>query len=104
MKIRLLVVTAILFLSSCSEKDKDQLTSSNSLINTSHLDALYEDITVEGKSMGIIHIYSNYPDYEWIGDDDEGIACIDDAARATIFYLKNYQLNNDIASLTKVKQ
>ena len=72
MKIKFLVVTAILFLTSCSEKDSVQLTSTNSLINTSHLDSLYEEINVEGKSMGIIHIYSNYPDYKWIGDDDEG--------------------------------
>lgn len=104
MKIKFLVVTAILFLTSCSEKDSVQLTSTNSLINTSHLDSLYEEINVEGKSMGIIHIYSNYPDYKWIGDDDEGIACVDDAARATIFYLRNYQSNNDTASLTKAKQ
>ena len=40
--------------------------------------------------MAIIHIYSNYPDYAYVGDDDEGIACIDDAARAAIFYLEYY--------------
>ena len=103
MKIKFLVIAAILFLSSCSGEDRDQLTLKNSLINTSHLDTLYEEINIEGKTMGIIHIYSNYPDYKWIGDDDEGIACVDDAARATIFYLRNYKLNEDTTSLAKAK-
>ena len=51
--------------------------------------------------MAIIHIYSNYPDYAYVGDDDEGIACIDDAARAAIFYLEYYKAYNDTASLNK---
>ncbi|MFC2134702.1 hypothetical protein ACFLTH_08810 [Bacteroidota bacterium] len=72
-----------------------------SLVNTSHLDELYEEIEFDGKTVGIIHIYSNYPDYGWIGDDDEGIACIDDVARATVFYLKNYEATGDEASLDK---
>jgi hypothetical protein len=72
-------------------------------VNTSHLDFLYEDIVVNGKEMGIIHIYSNYPDYNWIGDDDEGIACVDDAARAAVFYLKHYQFTNTSESLAKAK-
>ena len=75
----------------------------SNLINTSHLDFLYEEIKVEDKQMGVIHIYSNYPDYKWIGDDDEGIACVDDAARAAVFYLKYYQFKNDSASLRKAK-
>lgn len=51
--------------------------------------------------MAIIHIYSNYPDYAYVGDDDEGIACIDDAARAAIFYLEYYKAYNDSNSLNK---
>ena len=51
--------------------------------------------------MGIIHIYSNYPDYKWIGDDDEGIACVDDAARAALFYMKYYNLTSDTDSFEK---
>jgi len=51
--------------------------------------------------MGIIHIYSNYPDYKWVGDEDEGIACVDDAARAAVFYLRNYQSKKDTNSLKK---
>lgn len=75
--------------------------NSSSLVNTSHIDFLFEKIDVNGKEMGIIHIYSNYPDYKWIGDDDEGIACVDDAARASVFYLKHYLLTSGETALDK---
>ncbi len=51
--------------------------------------------------MAIIHIYSNAPDYEYVGDEDEGIACVDDAARAAIFYFDFYKAYNDSTSLNK---
>lgn len=54
--------------------------------------------------MAIIHIYSNYPEYKWVGDDDEGIACVDDAARAVLFYLKLYESRNNEESLNKAKK
>ena len=84
---------------SCAQTNEKHLN----LISTSHLDSLYEDITVDNKAMGIIHIYSDYPDYKWIGDDDEGIACVDDAARAAVFYLNYYQFKNDDKILKKAK-
>ncbi|NOX67504.1 MAG: hypothetical protein GXO85_17295 [Chlorobi bacterium] len=74
------------------------------MINTSHLDYLYEEIKVSGKSMGIIHIYSNYPDYKWIDDADEGIACVDDAARAAQFYMKHFNLTSKETSYKKTKK
>lgn len=83
---------------------QDAGNKSYSLINTSHLDFLYEDIKLNGKSMAIIHIYSNYPEYKWVGDDDEGIACVDDAARAAFFYLKLYESRNNEESLNKAKK
>jgi hypothetical protein len=83
---------------------KSQTSDSlNSIINTTHLDFLYEDIKVDDREMGIIHIYSNYPEYEWIGDDDEGIACVDDAARAAVFYLKYHQASGNKETLRKAK-
>src|SRR4030095_1030710 len=59
-------------------------------VNTTHLDQLYEEKNVEGHAVGIVHIYSEYPDYHWVGDNDEGIACVDDASRASVFYLRQY--------------
>src|SRR3972149_12236392 len=70
-------------------------------VNKAHLDYLYEEIQIDGKEMAVIHIYSNYPDYAYVGDDDEGIACIDDAARAENFYLEYYKAYNDSTSLSQ---
>lgn len=78
-----------------------QQTDNTSLINMSHLDYLYEDIEIEGKPMGIIHIYSNYPDYKWIDDSDEGTACVDDGARAAVFYLKFSKETGNTESIRK---
>lgn len=73
------------------------------LINTSHLDALYDQLVVGGDTVGIAHIYSEYPDYHMVGDADEGIACVDDASRAAIFYLRHYQRTSSAEHLRKGK-
>ncbi|PIP79057.1 MAG: hypothetical protein COW85_02420, partial [Ignavibacteria bacterium CG22_combo_CG10-13_8_21_14_all_37_15] len=70
-------------------------------VNKSHLDYLYKEIEVNGRQMAVIHIYSNAPDYKFIDDEDEGYACVDDAARAAIFYLEYFRVNNDSSSLIK---
>ncbi len=74
---------------------------SDFLVNKSHLDYLYKEIVVDGKEMAVIHIYCNAPDYKYVGDDDEGYACVDDAARAAIFYLEYFKAFNDSSSLHK---
>ncbi|MEJ2194921.1 MAG: hypothetical protein P8X73_08705, partial [Ignavibacteriaceae bacterium] len=82
----------------CSEISDSQTTF---IVNKSHLDYLYKEIKINGKQMAVIHIYSNAPDYKYVGDDDEGFACVDDAARAAIFYLEYYKAYNDSSSLHK---
>ncbi|MDQ3015670.1 MAG: hypothetical protein M3R25_02970 [Bacteroidota bacterium] len=94
--------STILIFSQCKKPVEEKVISPLS-INTEHLDALYQEIEVEGDSVGIIHIYSEYPDYKWKGDDDEGIACVDDASRAAIFYMRQYQLSHDPEHLRKGK-
>jgi hypothetical protein len=74
-----------------------------SLVNLSHIDHLYQKININGKEMGIIHIYSNYPDYKYADAADEGIACVDDIARADIFYMQYYRIKNDSAVYAKIK-
>lgn len=74
------------------------------LVNATHLDALYQKITVADKTeLGLIHIYSEYPDYRWVKDPIEGVSAIDDVARAVVFYQRQYQLNGSAADLAKVK-
>lgn len=82
-------ITVLLF-SHCTPKLQNTGTTLP-LVNTAHLDALYEKKKVAGRDVGIIHIYSEYPGYQWVGDQDEGIACVDDASRAAVFYLRQYK-------------
>ncbi len=77
---------------------------SNSLVNPNHLDSLYQEIEIDNKVMGIIHIYSEYPEYKWVGDDDEGISCVDDVARAAVFYLQSSERNGEHEYLQKAEK
>ena len=43
-------------------------------INLAHLNGLSQEVTIDGKQMLIIHIYSEYPDYKWVDAPGEGIA------------------------------
>jgi hypothetical protein len=52
----------------------------------------------------IIHIYADYPDYKWVEATGEGIACVDDVARAAVFYLRHYQYVKEEASLSKARK
>lgn len=78
--------------------------SASSIGVTSHLDSLYEERAV-GKSIpiGYFHIYSDSPDYKPVEAAGEGIACVDDAARAGEVYLKLYQLTGRKHFLSKVR-
>ncbi len=78
----------------------------SSLVNFQHLEHLTEEIVFLGDTVNIVHVYSNYPDYHWVDAKEsgiEGIACVDDAARAAVLYLRNYQLTQDEQSLDRAK-
>lgn len=69
--------------------------------NLDHLDAISEDVVLHGDTLRFVHIYAEPgPDGTWVfvGDDDEGFACVDDAARAAVVYLRHYQLTGDESS------
>jgi len=82
-------------------KSPEPKPTATTQINTAHLDALYAERKVGNDSVGIIHIYSEYPDYHLVGDADEGDACVDDASRAAIFYLRQYAVSEDSENLRK---
>lgn len=100
---RFLLMILILSLRASITFAQDGNDADTSLINTSHLDHLYEKITVDGKDLGIIHIYADAPDYKWTDAPGEGAACVDDVARAAIFYLRYHLASNDSTSLVKVR-
>ena len=71
----------------------------NLLVNFNHLEKLSEIISFQGDSVGIVHIYSEFPDYKWVDAHGEGIACVDDVARAAVLRLKHYEMTQDKNSL-----
>ncbi|HTK80917.1 MAG TPA: hypothetical protein VL633_01360 [Bacteroidota bacterium] len=82
------------------------LAPGQGLVNFAHLRHLTERIAWNGDSVGIVHVYANYPGYEWVDAKEsgpEGIACVDDAARAAVVYLRHYELTKSPQSLTEAK-
>ena len=83
------IITA-LSLSACNNQDRDNV---HNLVNIDHLKHLYAEVTLEnGKEVGVINIYSEYPDYTYTIEPNEGFSCVDDVARALVFlsaYTKN---------------
>ncbi|PWK06658.1 hypothetical protein [Tumebacillus permanentifrigoris] len=73
-------------------------------INMKHLNDLNEDVTVGGTDMLLTHVYSEYPDYKWVDASGEGVACVDDVARAAVVYLNQYEQTRDIRSLKSAKK
>lgn len=74
--------------------------------NFSHLRHLTEAITLGGDSVDIVHVYANYPDYRWLEAADagtEGVACVDDAARAAVLYLRHFEFTRSEESLTRAR-
>ena len=72
-----------------------------SIVNFSHLDHLMQDIQLGDQKVSIVHIYADYPSYAWTDAGDEGISCVDDAARATIVFLKDFEFRRDSSSLSR---
>lgn len=71
------------------------------LVNLAHLDHLYQEVRWGAERVGLVALYAEAPDYEVVGDDDEGFACVDDAARALQVYLRHHQATGSPSSLRK---
>lgn len=74
-----------------------------SLINTQHLDHLYQEIEIDSLKLGTIWIYSDAPDYKLVADKDEGYTCVDDVSRALVFYCRQYSVHPLHDYLVKIK-
>jgi hypothetical protein len=101
------IVLALVFgLSGCSSETSTvrQPEEYRSMVNTDHLDRLGEDVISDSGPVRIIHIYSEAPDYHWVGDDDEGVAAVDDAARAAVFYLRHFDATGEETSRRKAER
>jgi len=79
---------------------------SSSLVNFAHLRHLTQEIDLNGQRVSIVHVYANYPNYEWVeaaDTGDEGMACVDDGARAAVVYLRSYELLRDTSDLASAR-
>jgi len=76
----------------------------NDAINFNHFNHLYKEINFNDKKVGIIHIYSEYPNYTYAIEPKEGFTCVDDVSRAIVMlsqYLELYE--TDKIALEKLK-
>jgi hypothetical protein len=93
----LAIIVILLTLVSCTRNKKAVSVLKNN-INFDHFNHLYKEIDFNGKKAGIIHIYSEYPDYKFEIEPKEGFTCVDDVARAIVMlskYLKENKKDED---------
>jgi multiple sugar transport system substrate-binding protein len=71
-------------------------------INLDHLRHLGLSAVVRGHPVRVVSLYAEAPDYRPVGsparDGFEGIASVDDAARAAVIYLRDYEMTGDVRS------
>lgn len=64
-----------------------------------HLQHLGLDVEVNRRPVRVVALYAEAPDYRPVGsparDGYEGIAAVDDAARAAVVYLRSYEVSGD---------
>lgn len=80
------------------------VASSQRLYNDAHLNHLFQEVRVNGDTLGAIWIYCEAPDYKWVGDDDEGFTCVDDVARALVVYCREYKQLPTAALARKIEK
>lgn len=73
------------------------------LINLTHLNLLSEEVQIDGQPHLLTHIYSEAPAYGWVDASGEGIACVDDVARAVIVYLDFYAATKNPRALERAR-
>ncbi|WP_343247284.1 dockerin type I domain-containing protein [Diplocloster hominis] len=78
-------------------------------LNLNHLDFMSEDITIDGQQMTVMNLYAEPNDrsdlskgYHYVGDAQEGFACLDDTARAVVALAEHYRLYQDSHSLQEI--
>jgi hypothetical protein len=100
-KKKLPMIAVLFFVAGCQT---GELEPPSTFVNTAHLDHLYQEVTMDSLPAAFIYIYAEYPDYQPVEAAGEGIACVDDVARAAIFYLRHYEYEHQKVSLEKARK
>ncbi len=96
----MLLVIAVVFAAGCS-RDLEPVPKGPSplAVNLDYLRHLGLDAVVAGRPVRVVALYAEAPDYRPTGsparDGYEGIASLDDAARAAVAYLRAYEQTGD---------
>ncbi len=92
---------------SCNNTNNDNQLNKvpeENAINLQHFNHLYKEVIVNDDTMGIVHIYSEYPDYVYAIEPSEGFTCVDDVARSVIMLTEYYKTGEDReTTLRKIK-
>ncbi len=97
----IILLPLLLLLTCCSTSEP---ASEGDLLNTAHLEHLYQEVSIGDTLMGVVWIYCEAPDYRLVGDEDEGFTCVDDLARALVFYCRQYRSSPSEAVLEKARR
>lgn len=94
-------LSIVLILCSCNNpKHEEQKIPT---VNLDHLMHLYDTVTLPGGiDAGIVHIYSEYPDYDYEIEPNEGYTCVDDVARSLM--IDQLRLSKDEALQEKYER
>ncbi len=97
-----LIIILLIFVSCTTNKKTVPILKDD--INFGHFNHLYKEIVLNDEKVGIVHIYSEYPDYKFEIEPKEGFTCVDDVARAIVMLSKYLKENeNDKEVLRKIK-
>lgn len=92
------------FITCNSDESEVQKFYAKGLINLDHLNYLCEDMATDKDTVTLVHIYADAPEYTWTDAKGEGIACVDDVARAAVVYLRYYELTGDVRVLKRIRR
>jgi len=68
-----------------------------------HFNHLYAEIEIDGKRMGVVHIYSRFPSYGYDVEPNEGFTCVDDVSRAIVMLVHEWRHAPDPQLLLKIR-
>jgi len=99
--IRFPLFVLVLVFIACNPNHGDQ---SQKILNLDHLKHLYSSATLKnGSEVGVVHIYSEHPDYQFTIEPNEGYTCVDDVARALVLLSTDDNLAKEPAIKSMIK-
>lgn len=78
--------------------------ASRAPLSLDHFNHLYADIEIDGKAMGVVHIYAKYPAYTYDIEPNEGFACVDDVSRGLVMLAREWLKNPNPELLRKIRR